>query len=261
MLGLVLVPFGLPTLQVLGVLGERRQLALERGALEQLLAPFELTPQLLLRLGEALQGLSGRLRIEPRERFLQLAQPLLELGRQRPLQQLLHLTQAVLERAATSRPDRARFPRRAASIGTTSRRSAESPPGRQAVRPGDRPDPGSAPGRDRASGRSARVAPPTPNQPRSRRHAPPPGPRRATLPYWVTATRSRRCARCAAWVRCPTLRHRVAACRRAGDRGARHRAVPARSLDPPLRSRPATPAPPRRPGPCGSHASSRRKPW
>src|SRR5207247_1001252 len=88
MLRLVLVPFGLPTLQVLRVLGERRQLALERGALEQLLAPLELTPQLLLRLGEALEGLSGRLGIEPRERFLQLAQPLLDLGRQRPLPQL-----------------------------------------------------------------------------------------------------------------------------------------------------------------------------
>ncbi len=99
MLSLILIPFGLPALQVLGILGERGQLALERGALEQLLAPLELTPQLLLRLGEALQGLSGRLRIEPRERFLQLAQPLLELGRQRPLQQLLHFTQAVLERA------------------------------------------------------------------------------------------------------------------------------------------------------------------
>src|SRR5258707_11404352 len=99
MLSLILIPFGLPALQVLGILGERGQLALERGALEQLPAPLELTPQLLLRLGEALQGLSGRLGIEPRERLLQLAQPLLELGRQRPLQQLLHFTQAILERA------------------------------------------------------------------------------------------------------------------------------------------------------------------
>ena len=55
-----------------------------------------------MRFGEALEGLSGRLGIEPRERFLQLAQPLLELGRQRPLQQLLHFTQAVLERAVVN---------------------------------------------------------------------------------------------------------------------------------------------------------------
>src|SRR5438876_6463927 len=73
-------PLGLAALQVLGVLGKRRQLALERGPFEQLLTPLQLTPQLLLRFGEALQGLAGRLGIEARERFLQLAEPLLELG-------------------------------------------------------------------------------------------------------------------------------------------------------------------------------------
>ena len=46
-----------------------------------------------------MQRLSGRLRIEARERFLQLPEPLLQLGRQGPLQQLLYLAQAVLERA------------------------------------------------------------------------------------------------------------------------------------------------------------------
>jgi len=85
-----LVPFRLAPLQVFGVLGERGQLAFERGSLEQLLTPLELAAQLLLRIRQPLQCLACGFGIEPRERFLQLAQPLLELRRQRALQQVLH---------------------------------------------------------------------------------------------------------------------------------------------------------------------------
>ena len=92
-------PFGLATLQVFRILGQGGELALDRRALEQLLTPLELAAQLLLRLRQALQRLACGLRIETRQRFLQLAQPLLELRRERPLQQLLHFAQAILERA------------------------------------------------------------------------------------------------------------------------------------------------------------------
>jgi len=85
-----LVPFRLAALQVFGVPGERGQLAFERSPLEQLLTPFELAAQLLLRIRQSLQCLARGFGIESRERFLQLAQPLLKLRRQRALQQLLY---------------------------------------------------------------------------------------------------------------------------------------------------------------------------
>ena len=95
----LLRPFGLAALQILGVLGERRELTLDRRTLEQLLAPLELAAQLLLRFGQTLQRLPCGFRIETRERLLQLAQPLLELRREGALQQLLHFAQPILERA------------------------------------------------------------------------------------------------------------------------------------------------------------------
>ena len=79
-------PFRLAALQIFSVFGERRELTLERRALEQLLAALELAAQLLLRFGETLQRLPRCFRIETRERLLQLAQPLLELRREGALQ-------------------------------------------------------------------------------------------------------------------------------------------------------------------------------
>src|SRR5438093_1616473 len=92
-------PFRLAALQIFSVFGERRELTLERRALEQLFAALELPAQLLLHFGEPLQRLPGCLRIEPRQRLLQLAQPLLELRCEGALQQFLHFAQPILARA------------------------------------------------------------------------------------------------------------------------------------------------------------------
>jgi len=50
--------------------------------------------RLSVRFGEPLQRLTRRFGIEPRERFLELAQPLLQLRRERPLEEPLHFAQA-----------------------------------------------------------------------------------------------------------------------------------------------------------------------
>src|SRR6266513_1311775 len=92
------VPFGLAPLQVFRVGRERSQRTLRCGALEQLAAPLQLGLELLLRFGKPLQRLSRGVGVELGERLLQLAEPLLELGRDRTLQQLLHLAQPLLER-------------------------------------------------------------------------------------------------------------------------------------------------------------------
>src|SRR5881396_248685 len=92
------IPLGLTPLQVLGVGRERRQRALDGGPAEQLLATLELSLELLLRLGEALERAARRLRIEPRQRLLQLPQPRRQLRRHRALQQLLDFAQPRLER-------------------------------------------------------------------------------------------------------------------------------------------------------------------
>src|SRR5947207_1414514 len=92
------VPFGLAPLQVFRVGRERSQRSLRCGALEQLAAPLQLGLELLLRFGKPLQRLSRGVGVELGERLLQLAEPLLELGRDRTLQQLLHLAQPLLER-------------------------------------------------------------------------------------------------------------------------------------------------------------------
>src|SRR5437773_471557 len=91
------VPFGLAPLQVFRVGRERGERALRRGALEQLAAPLQLGLELLLRFGKPLQRLPRGVRVELGERLLQLAESLLELGRDRALQQLLHLAQPRLE--------------------------------------------------------------------------------------------------------------------------------------------------------------------
>src|SRR5947208_624488 len=91
------VPFGLAPLQVFRVGRERGERALRRGALAQLAAPLQLGLELLLRFGKPLQRLPRGVRVELRERLLQLAESLLELGRDRALQQLLHLAQPRLE--------------------------------------------------------------------------------------------------------------------------------------------------------------------
>ena len=84
--------------QVLGVGRERRERAFDRGPAEQLLAALELGLELLLRLGETLERAARRLRVEPRQGVLQLAQPRRQLRRHRTLQQLLDLAQPRLER-------------------------------------------------------------------------------------------------------------------------------------------------------------------
>src|SRR5437667_1724282 len=91
------VPFGLAPLQVFRVGRERGERALRRGALEQLAAPLQLGLELLLRFGKPLQRLPRGVPVELGERLLQLAESLLELGRDRALQQLLHLAQPRLE--------------------------------------------------------------------------------------------------------------------------------------------------------------------
>src|SRR5207247_1767005 len=92
------VPLRLAPLQVLGVGRERRQRALDGGPAEQLLATLELSLELLLRLGEALERAARRLRIEPRQRLLQLPQPRRQFRRHSALQQLLDFAQPRLER-------------------------------------------------------------------------------------------------------------------------------------------------------------------
>src|SRR5204863_358526 len=77
------VPFGLAPLQVFRVGRERGERALRRGALEQLAAPLQLGLELLLRFGKPLQRLPRGVRVELGERLLQLAESLLELGRDR----------------------------------------------------------------------------------------------------------------------------------------------------------------------------------
>src|SRR5438132_118338 len=80
------VPLGLAPLQVFRVGRERRERALRRGALEQLAAPLQLGFELLLRFGKTLQRLPRGVRVELGECLLQLAQSLLELGRDGALQ-------------------------------------------------------------------------------------------------------------------------------------------------------------------------------
>src|SRR5438876_6392410 len=92
------VPLGLAPLQVFRVGRERGERALRRGALEQLAAALQLGLELLLRFGKTLQRLPRGVRVELGECLLQLAESLLELGRDRALQQLLHLAQPRLER-------------------------------------------------------------------------------------------------------------------------------------------------------------------
>src|SRR6266702_688684 len=92
------VPLGLAPLQVFRVGRERGERALRRGALEQLAAPLQLGFELLLRFGKTLQRLPRGVRVELGECLLQLAESLLELGRDGALQQLLHLAQPRLER-------------------------------------------------------------------------------------------------------------------------------------------------------------------
>ena len=94
----VAIPLGLTPPQVLGVGRERRQRALDGGPAEQLLTALELVLEQLLRLGEALERAARRLRIEPRQRLLQLPQPRRQLRRHRALQQLLDFAQPRLER-------------------------------------------------------------------------------------------------------------------------------------------------------------------
>ena len=65
-----LIPLRLASLQILCVFRQGCQLSFERRALEQFLAALELMPQLLLRFRESLQRLTGRFRIEARQRFL-----------------------------------------------------------------------------------------------------------------------------------------------------------------------------------------------
>src|SRR5438445_156386 len=77
---------------------ERGERARRRGALEQLAAPLQLGFELLLRVGKTLQRLPRGVRVELGECLLQLAESLLELGRDGALQQLLHLAQPRLER-------------------------------------------------------------------------------------------------------------------------------------------------------------------
>ena len=102
----VAVPLALPALQVLRVGGQGGERPLRRRAPEQLLAALQLGLELLLRLGEPLERLARGLRIELRQRVLELAQPLLELRRHGALQQLLHLAQPRLERGVVD-PGRA----------------------------------------------------------------------------------------------------------------------------------------------------------
>src|SRR2546430_943235 len=92
------LPLPLAPPQVLGVGRQRRERAFDRGPAEQLLAALELGLELLLRLGEALERAARRLRVEPRQGVLQLAQPRRQLRRHRTLQQLLDLAQPRLER-------------------------------------------------------------------------------------------------------------------------------------------------------------------
>src|SRR6266700_504434 len=92
------IPLRLAPPQVLGVGRKRRERAFDRGPAEQLLAALELGLELLLRLGEALERAARRLRVEPRQGVLQLAQPRRQLRRHRTLQQLLDLAQPRLER-------------------------------------------------------------------------------------------------------------------------------------------------------------------
>src|SRR6266481_1663529 len=94
----VLAPLCLAAPKVLRVGRERRERALDRGPTEQLLAPLQLSLELLLRFGQPLERAARRLRVEPRQRLLQLAQPRRQLGRHCALQQLLNLTQSRLER-------------------------------------------------------------------------------------------------------------------------------------------------------------------
>src|SRR6266550_3315230 len=94
----VAIPLGLTPPQVLGVGRERRQRALDGGPAEQLLTALELVFEQLLRLGEALERAARRLRIEPRQRLLQLPQPRRQLRCHRALQQLLDFAQPRLER-------------------------------------------------------------------------------------------------------------------------------------------------------------------
>src|SRR6267378_3721727 len=69
------IPLRLAPLQVLGVGRERRERALDGGPAEQLLAALELGLELLLCLGQPLERAARRLRVEPRQCVLQLAQP------------------------------------------------------------------------------------------------------------------------------------------------------------------------------------------
>src|SRR5207249_10118235 len=66
-------------------------------AVRQRVGSLQLGLELLLRFGKPLQRLPRGVRVELGERLLQLAESLLELGRDRALQQLLHLAQPRLE--------------------------------------------------------------------------------------------------------------------------------------------------------------------
>src|SRR5882762_2805636 len=92
------IPLRLAPPQVLGIGRERCERALDRGPAEQLLAALELGLELLMRLGEPFERAARRLRVEPRQCVLQLAQPRRQLGRHRALQQLLNFAQPRLER-------------------------------------------------------------------------------------------------------------------------------------------------------------------
>src|SRR6185437_10068168 len=96
--GLRRVPIPLPPLQLLRVCGQRRQLSLDGGPTEQLITPLQRILQVVLRLREMLQRLTGRLGVEPLERILELAESLLQLRCDRFLEQLLDVCQAPLER-------------------------------------------------------------------------------------------------------------------------------------------------------------------
>ena len=94
--GGLLVPLSLLLGQVLGLLRQVCQVALQRCAPEQLPAPLQRLTQLPLRLGQPLERILGALRVQILERLLQRREPLPQLGRERPIELLPDLGELAL---------------------------------------------------------------------------------------------------------------------------------------------------------------------
>ena len=90
------VPLPLLLRQILGFLAQVGEVTFERGAAKQLLAPLQSVPQLLLGLGQPLEGVLGAVGVEILERLLQRRQALAKLRRERSVDLLADLRKLAL---------------------------------------------------------------------------------------------------------------------------------------------------------------------